>query len=124
MSKTAFIDPLIEPLIKVMNSSNWIKTVSSCEGHEDKRPYIAFYCKADKINLLARILDNVEHEFFPGIIFDCCLVHDSEVHDHQGQAPPGWISLQLKFIFTGKDIVYHQTIKKIVFNSLIQQLNG
>lgn len=117
------IDEGIKALIDSMNSTGWIKTISSCEGHNGEIPYVAFYCRANRINFLTRVLDTVEHDFFPMVMFECCLVHESEICGCQGDAPAGWMALHLKFNFYIRGERDRLVTKNLVFNSLAQHFN-
>ncbi len=117
------IDPGIKPLVDAMNNSGWVITVSSCEGHDGSDPYVAFYCRADKINLLCNIMDDVEHELFPLVVFNCCLVHDSEVHGSQRDAPAGWVALHMQCKLSVKGQYDRPVAKHMVLGALVQRFS-
>lgn len=100
------IDVQIEPLIKAMNSTGWMRTVSCCQGHPDSEhfdaAYVSFFCKATKVTRLCSILNTVEPECFT--VFDyLSVVYSEEIYSSQSDADPGWISLFLRFASTDED---------------------
>lgn len=100
--KDSEIDKNILPLIKAMNGTGWIRTVSSCEGHlgaeRFQRPYIAFYCKASKMKTLCRILNATSDAFDDdddSVWLELEIVWNGEIHGCQEETPRGWIALNL-----------------------------
>lgn len=124
MSGTPNIDRDIRPLVETMNNTGWITTVSSCAGHNGCKPYVAMYCRMDKVNFLTRVLDIIEHDFFPLVMFECCLIHESEIQGYQGDAPEGWLALHLRFNLLSKDSTDNLVAKHMVFGSLAGHLGG
>lgn len=103
------IDKQILPLIVAMNSTGWIETFSSCQGHPKAKgqerkcfpkPYIAFYCESSKVNELCKILNQIETVATDTkrdryICFDLGIIHSNEVCGCQGDAKKGWLALNL-----------------------------
>ena len=99
-----FIDDNILPLVQAMNETGWIRTVSSCQGHDDKgkefeSPHVAFFVKSDCINELAKVLDRAEKETIDEVdaFIRCKLVFSEEIANSQADAPDGWIAFCLDF---------------------------
>jgi len=97
------VDENIKPFIKVLNRVIWIKTSSSCEGHEDglySEPYVSFYCDTRFIKYFCLILNEIDRaisEMGLNIKTELFLVHDREEANNQTVAPEGWLALGLIF---------------------------
>lgn len=92
------LDHNIKPVVEAMNTTGYIETVASCEGHQDHEiydiPYIKFFCKADRINDLALILNNVYKKFDKGYLM-LHVIFDEEIAVCQRDAPWGYLCLQI-----------------------------
>lgn len=96
----AKIDHKIMPIVKAMNKTGYMETVSSCEGHLNDEiydlPYIRFFCKAGEVDTLAAVLNRVYKEFEQGYIM-LHVIFDEEAGVCQRDAPGGYLCLQLNF---------------------------
>ncbi|MBU4501114.1 MAG: hypothetical protein KKA79_00865 [Nanoarchaeota archaeon] len=97
------IDEQIKPLIDIMNNSGWIKTFSSCEGHHGDEVfdevYVGFYCKANKIKLLCKILNTIEKKLgkIPTMMKLFLQFSKEWPYGNQVEAPEGYLALELCF---------------------------
>ena len=114
------VDENIKPFIRALNRVIWIKTASSCEGHEGSlysEPYISFYCDTRFIKDFCLILNEIDRAISEkglNIKTELFLVHDREEANNQTVAPQGWLALGLIFRNLDKK-GYH---KKIFFERI------
>jgi len=111
------IDAGILPLINAMNSTGWMETISCCEGYPGAKffhnPYIAFFCKTEKIDTLSKILNKAINSFkqYETPYLDLGIAFYDDVNGCQADAPKGYISLSL-------DIGIEPELKLILFKRL------
>ena len=114
------VDENIKPFIRALNRVIWIKTASSCEGHEGglySEPYISFYCDTRFIKDFCLILNEIDRAISEkglNIKTELFLIHDREEANNQTVAPQGWLALGLIFRNLDKK-GYH---KKIFFERI------
>jgi hypothetical protein len=102
LNKEVQIDEMIQPLIKAMNSLDWIITNSCCQGHPNgefhTQFYVQFFCSMDKINFLSKILNKInrfiDRKHFP-FLLNCDFNYDEQVCGCQSEAPQKSIALNL-----------------------------
>lgn len=93
------LDPEIEPLIDAMNRHDWINTIGSCFGHED-RPhahswYVMLWCRKDHLGNLIDVLRAVESRNPDAWALDLNVVWSDGIGMCQADAEPHWLSLDL-----------------------------
>jgi tRNA(Phe) wybutosine-synthesizing methylase Tyw3 len=122
------VDEGIEKLIETMNRTGWIKTISSCEGHEGDehhdRPYVSFACKMNKLIDLTLLIGKLEEECdveHKIIIVDFNIVTNPFTHGSQDEMKKGWIALNLTIEILDDDF---ETTKIYLFKRLIELIDS
>ncbi len=91
----------IQRMMKAMNATGWIKTVSSSQGragylYQDGGS-VSFYCLVSKVSDLCSVLNRIEQNSKDPVSLQLHIIHNLEHSDCQFFAPTGYLSLCLEF---------------------------